>query len=75
MAKNIKNFEALEYVTWFKADGKNVENYGTQFFYGGLGLDEQGVADLKKALLKSISEVEEDIALIKNHLEEKDLKK
>lgn len=62
------NYEGLEYVSWFLADSKNVQEWATTIFRGNLNTSDPKLADLISAANKSIQETENDIALIKECL-------
>ena len=62
------NYEALEYVSWFMTDSGNLQNWSSSIFRGGMNLSDPRLADLLAAANKSVTEVEGDIAKIKEYL-------
>lgn len=62
------NYPALEYVTWFMTDSQNVQNLANSIFRGGFNKDDPRFVELLNATNKSIQEIEDDIAKIKEFL-------
>ncbi len=62
------NYEALEYISWFMTDSQNLQNWASNIFRGGLNTSDPRLADLLAAANKSVTEVEGDIAKIKEYL-------
>ena len=64
----ILNYEALEYLTWFMTDAQNVQNWAGSIFRGGFNSDDPRLIELLAAANKSIKEIEDDIAKLKEYL-------
>jgi hypothetical protein len=77
MSKNIKetepnilpiNYDAVNYLSWFITDAVNVQTLAGTIFRGNININEQAFIDLLAAANKSIKEIENDIAKIKECL-------
>jgi hypothetical protein len=62
------NYQALEWLSWFMTDSQNICNWAGNIFRGGMSNDDQRLIDLIAAANKSISEIEDDVAKLKEFL-------
>lgn len=64
------NYKAVEYLGWFMSDAQNLRNWSSQLFASDVDLNSQKVMEAKAAALSALAEVEDDVANIKNYLNE-----
>jgi len=64
------NPKAINYLNWFMADANTLRNWAGQIFGSDIDLNNPQLIELKNAAEISLSELEDDIAKIKEFLKE-----
>lgn len=62
------NPEALNYLNWFMSDANSLRNWASQIFGSDVDLNSPKLMELKNAAEISLSELEDDIAKIREFL-------
>jgi|LakMenEpi03Aug12_release.lakeMendotaPanAssembly.Ray.scaffolds.fasta_scaffold835969_2 hypothetical protein len=62
------NPEALNYLNWFMSDANSLRNWAGQIFGSDIDLNSPKLMELKNAAQISLSELEDDIAKIKEFI-------
>ena len=65
-----ENYPALEVLSWFMSDCNNFNNWAGSIFRGGIDNTDPRLANLVIAAHKSIKETEDDIAKLKDYLDQ-----
>jgi hypothetical protein len=64
----LMNPEAMNYLSWFMSDANNLRNWVGQIFSSDVDLNSPKLMELKNAAEISLSELEDDIAKIREFL-------